>query len=104
MICRTHGLPMEVPDPEDTLSREEIAGEAEAPERLRIRTVCHLNFPDGPGVHELDQELVLAIARVDGMLGIIDRLGGDGAKDRVDLLEGLSARFLLARGSVTKPP
>ena len=71
MICRTHGLPIQVGQPPR-------------------RDVCPLNFPDGPALEALDADVVLDVERLNTVLGLIDRLqGGDGS--RVDLWQALVA-------------
>ena len=74
MICRSHGLPVQAGEP------------------VR-RDVCPLNFPDGPGIEELDDHLVLDVERLNVLLGLIDRLDGGGDGSRVDLITGLRALF-----------
>ena len=72
MICRSHGVPIEVGEPS-------------------VRDVCPLNFVDGPDIEGLDDSLVLDVDRLNVMLGLIDRFDGAGDGSRVDLLDGLAA-------------
>jgi Fe-S-cluster containining protein len=72
MICRTHGLPIEVGQP----SR---------------RDVCPLNFPEGPEVDALPASSVLNVERLNVMLGLMDRLAGDGDGSRLDLWDTMCA-------------
>ena len=71
VICRSHGLPVQVGEPPS-------------------RDVCPLNFSAGPALEELEAEVVLDVERVNTVLGLIDRLAG-GHGERIDLLEGLKA-------------
>ncbi len=72
LICRSHGVPIEVGEPS-------------------TRDVCPLNFVDGPDVESLDDTMVLDVDRLNVMLGLIDRFDGAGDGSRVDLIDGLAA-------------
>ncbi|MEC9070911.1 MAG: YkgJ family cysteine cluster protein [Myxococcota bacterium] len=72
MICRSHGLPIQVGEPPK-------------------RDVCPLNFPEGPSVETLDPEVVLDVNRLNATVGLISQLTGLPPEDRVDLFDGLEA-------------
>ena len=71
MICRTHGLPIQVGEPPK-------------------RDVCPLNFPDGPEVETLDDDLVLDVNRLNLTVGVIAEMEGTDPTERVDLFDGLA--------------
>ena len=70
MICRSHGLPIQVGEP-------------------LVWDVCHLNFPDGPDLATLDPNMVMNVETVNFILGMMTRVRGEDPLERVDLLEGL---------------
>lgn len=71
MICRSHGLPIQVGDPP-------------------VRDVCPLNFTEGPPLEDLETELLLDVERINQMLGLMCTLEGQDLTERVDLFDGLS--------------
>lgn len=71
MICRSHGLPIQIGSPP-------------------VRDVCPLNFTEGPDIETLDSELVLDVERINQMLGLMCTLAGSDPTARVDLFDGLS--------------
>jgi hypothetical protein len=72
MICRSHGLPIQVGEPPQ-------------------RDVCPLNFPEGPPVETLEADVVLDVNRLNATVGLISQLTGLPPEDRVDLFDGLKA-------------
>lgn len=71
MICRTHGLPIQVGEPPK-------------------RDVCPLNFPDGPEVEALEDDLVLDVNRLNVTVGLIAQVAGTDPTERTDLFDGLT--------------
>ncbi len=74
LICRSHGLPVQVQD--DGGAR---------------RDVCPLNFPEGPPVEALDADVVLDVERLSGLLVLLDRFEAGGRGERIDLFAGVAA-------------
>ncbi len=71
MICRSHGLPIQIGSPP-------------------VRDVCPLNFTEGPDLETLDSDLILDVERINQMLGLMCTLEGGDPTARVDLFDGLS--------------
>ena len=70
MICRSHGLPIQVGEPP-------------------VRDVCSLNFTDGPPMEDLEADLVLDVDRLNVTLGVMSSLAGGDPRDRIELIAGL---------------
>jgi Fe-S-cluster containining protein len=71
MICRSHGLPISVGDPQ-------------------VWDVCPLNFPEGPDLAALDPDVVMNVSTVNVILGMMSHVRGEDPTQRIDLFEGLS--------------
>ena len=78
MICRSHGLPIQVGEPP-------------------VWDVCPLNFPDGPDLATLDPDTVMNVETVNFILGMMTRVRGEDPLARVDLYEGLAKTLQAAR-------
>ena len=105
LICRTHGLPIQLPDPVQRPGPTSAPDPTSAPRR----DVCPLNFTGSPSLGELPAEDVLDVERLNATLVLIDRLVGGAdllgagalagvpvnADGRVDLFDGLAS--ILAR-------
>jgi len=70
LICRSHGLPIQVDGRRD---------------------VCPLNFTAGPAVGDLAPEVVFSVDSANAILGVMSQLAGDDPIARVDLIDGLKS-------------
>jgi Fe-S-cluster containining protein len=72
IICRSHGLPIKVPDTES-------------------RDVCPKNFTEATNLDAVHDDYVLDLGHINTLMALIDHVEGDGKGTRISLREALSA-------------